>query len=125
METKMSEVREFGKHDWDEFAGAESFSKNHEPLIARGTMNDGHVEVTVLADKAGVSIYFYSDDEDEDQLTYHKVMSLNYLRAVGEIQAIVRAIKTYGYAPDLTYEIDHSWNKDDTFYGFKCEIVAL
>lgn len=125
METKMSEIREFGKADWDCWGGAESFSAKHEPLIATGTMNDGHVEVTVLADKNGISIYFTSDDEDEDQLRYHRMVKLNHLRALGEIQAIAGAIKTYEYAPDLTYEIDHSWNKDDTFYGFECEIIEL
>lgn len=111
-----TEIRRFTKNDWYGWAGAEFFSDKSEPFIYEKTMNDGAVELTVIADPWGLSINL-SADGDPDIMTWGKVLDLTPIRAEGELRALVKVLDNYTYAPDLSYAIDHE--SDKVFEGFE------
>lgn len=103
-------IRQFNKTDWYGWAGAEAFSEKHQPLITEVSLNDGEVEMTLIADKNGIQISFASDDAEDGTLTYMKEMPLNSIKAEGELKHLVEYLSKWTYAPDITYELDHPTN---------------
>ena len=110
----MSEIRRFTKEDWYGWAGAENFKSGSEPFIYELELNDGAVELTAIADKNGLQVSLFC--EDEEALGWYKEMILTAIKAEGELRALVKAIEEYTYAPDLSYAIDHELNPE--FKGF-------
>ena len=100
-------IRQFNKKDWYGWAGAEAFSEQHQPLITEVSLSDGEVSMTLIADRNGIQISFANDDDEEETLIYTKEMSLNSIRAEGELNHLVEYLSQWTYAPDITYELDH------------------
>ena len=52
------EIREFTKEDWYSYAGAERFNSGAEPLVVDipAMDPDKHSDITIIADKAGISV---------------------------------------------------------------------
>ena len=100
--------RSFTKTDWDAFSGAEPFSSHKPPFIWQKTLNDGHVDMTVIADRTGIEISFCGDDYDsDDQCVFEKDLHLSSIRAEGELKGLISVLDLYEYAPDISYELDH------------------
>lgn len=100
----MEDYRRFEKIDWDAFAGAECFSDGSQPFIyVSHTLNEGLVELCVLADKTGIEIYLVGEEDN----VWSKDLPLTSLRAEGELRELIKVLKEYTYAPDLSYELDH------------------
>lgn len=112
----MTKYRTFTGEDWCAWAGAESFSPNKAPLIYEHEMNDGLVELTIIADKNGIELNLFADDHEEN-ICYRKDMHLSSIQAEGELSHLIDYLEQFTYAPDLTYELDHPNN--DLTKGFK------
>ena len=112
----MSKIREFSKEDWYAWAGAENFSPNKAPLIYERKMNDGAVELIIIADRNGIELNLFADD-DEENIGYYKEMRLSSIQAEGELSHLIDYLEQFTYAPDLTYELDHPNN--DLTKGFE------
>ena len=102
----MVEIRRFTKLDWNAWSGAESFSKTSEPLIYERSLNDGLVDLIIIADKNGIEINVIGHD-DEENCVYTKELHQNSIRAMGELKHLAEYLEKYTYAPDLVYELDH------------------
>lgn len=113
----MTKYRTFTKTDWYAWAGAENFSPKKEPLIYERKMNNGLVELIIIADRNGIELNLFADDEDEGILGYYKEMHLSSIQAEGELSHLIDYLERFTYAPDLTYELDHPSN--DLTKGFK------
>lgn len=111
----MKKYRRFKKEDWFAWAGAERFGEKKDPFIYERTLNEGEVELTIIADKWGIGVYFSTGDDD--CLIYQKsIEGLNSIRAEGELSHLIDYLEKYDYAPDITYELDHP--SDATTQGF-------
>lgn len=60
----------FDEHDWDGFAGAESFSESVPPFI--GTLERNNFSLLMIIDKNGIEIYF-DDKPPSDDLDYQEI----------------------------------------------------
>ena len=121
----MNEIRRFTNTDWYAYGGAEKFKRfdpdpqEYEPFIYEREMNEGIVTLTIVANKNGIQLML-SCEEEGTGVWSKEVENFTPLRAEGEMRAITKYIEeNFTYAPDLAYELDHSWNKDDVFYGFE------
>lgn len=114
--TNRNKVRRFTQNDWYAWAGAEKFNEKSDPWIYEQKL--GECELTAIADKNGLHIYLYSDEEDET-LGYEKSMSLTAIRAQGELIHLADELATFTYAPDLTYCLDHPDRVP--FIGYTCQ----
>lgn len=106
----MADYRRFDKSDWYGFAGAERFSNGSEPFIYSKLMNDGLVELTIIADRTGIEIFMYGDGDDNPDVWDKEIPNLSSLRAEGEMKKLIEYVKKFEYAPDLSYELDHPSN---------------
>ena len=112
-----AEIRRFTKEDWYAWAGCMKFHNGSDPFIYEDTLNDGSVEIVVIADADGIEIYMNEGEFDiEDSTSWYVEKSLTPIRAEGEIRAIVKEIQEYTSAPDLSYVIDHAGS--EVFKGF-------
>ena len=112
----MADIRRFEKEDWYGYAGAEVFKDKTSPFISNIKMNDGAVDVMVVADANGLEIDVYSSN-GESVLTWRKERQLSSIQAEGELNHLVPYLDRYSYAPDLTYALDHP--DDDIIEGFE------
>lgn len=89
--------REFTKYDWCAFAGAESFSKTRQPMIAE------YGPVTVLLDKQGIEVIYNEEDiydiELKDQRTYKIAIMSTFLKAIKNQppKFILEKLQEYGF----------------------------
>lgn len=121
MTEALKNIRRFTQSDWYGWAGAERFSNDSEPFIYEQTLNHGIVSLIIIADRCGIGIYMVSsedDGEEEEELSWHKDVTLTAIQAEGELRALVKAVSEFDYAPDLSYEIDHHWS-NKVFDGFE------
>lgn len=113
----MGKIRRFTKEDWYGWAGAEKFENGSEPFIYERDMNDGFVEVTIIADKNGICVNISSNDGDDLTTdTWEKELSLSALRAAGELSHLVEYVEKFNSAPDFAYALDHN---REGFEGFE------
>lgn len=105
----MDDYRRFTKTDWDVFGGAEPFRTGKEPFIYQKLMNDGLVELTIIADRTGLELHLTSTDLSEEDNIWSKEFpeGITSLRAEGELRQLIAMVNKYLYAPELAYELDH------------------
>lgn len=106
----MANYRRFNAIDWEAYAGAEPFSKNKDPFIYERDLNNGWVQLTIIADKNGIEIHLYSCEEDDEDNVWMKEFKsgMTSLRAEGELKHLIEYLGQWDYAPDIAYELDHS-----------------
>lgn len=101
----MNKIRRFTEVDWYGFAGAEKFANGSEPFIYEANFSDNSANLTVVADRNGISIMINTKDDD---IIYFKDSHFkSSLQAEGEIRALARVIKSYTEASDLCYDLDN------------------
>ena len=104
----MADYRRFTKEDWYGWGGATQFKNGQEPFIYEQKLNNGDVDMTVIVDAAGVSISMLCEYDDEPEaMTWSYEQELTSIKAEGIMRALVKKLKEYDYAPDLSYELDH------------------
>lgn len=107
----MGKIRRFKKEDWWGYAGSTKFKDGTNPFIYERELNDGAVELVIIADAEGVDIELFADDEPE-RVAWVINKSLNATKAEELLRAIVKELKKYTYGPDLSYELDHTCNRE-------------
>ena len=113
----MAEIRVFTKEDWYAWGGATAF-KNNDPLIYEQELNGGAVQLTMIGDATGISIYMSEDGNDDPSLmewSWSKELN-NHIKIEGEMRAMIKEfeLEDKPYAPDVSYQLDHcsKWNFD-------------
>jgi hypothetical protein len=101
----MNKIRRFTEVDWYGFVGAEKFANGSEPLIYEDPFANNSANLTVVADRNGVSIMI--DTENDDIIYFKESHFKSSLQAEGEIRALARVIKSYIEASVLCYDIDN------------------
>jgi len=104
----MNKIRRFTELDWYAFVGSEKFADGSEPFIYETTFtdSDSSTNITVVADRNGISIMI---DNGDDNIIYLKDSHFkSSLEAESEIKALVRVIESYTEVLELCYTIDNS-----------------
>ena len=112
----MADYRRFDKLDWDGYAGAECFSDEQQPFIYNQELNSGLAQLTIIADRTGIEIHIFADDDDLN-VWDKSIDNLTSLRAEGEMKHLIEYLQKFEYAPDLAYELDHP--SDQVTEGFE------
>lgn len=101
----MNKIRRFTELDWYAFVGAEKFADGSEPFIYEATFTDDLTNLTVVADRNGISININTED---DNIIYFKDSHFeSSLQAESEIKTLVTLIESYTEVSELCYDIDN------------------